>query len=255
MVDHYLAFVLAQKDHMHKLGIKYHVVDGYFAKEKYVTGIVENTNMNVICRLRQDANLKYQYTGKQKPGRGRNRVYEGKVDMQHIDRRRIKHCFNIDDCCVFSGIVYSISLKRLIRIVYIEEYDKQDFPCGYTVLFSTDLKQSPEKIYEYYACRFQIEFLFRDTKQHTGMQEFQSRSENKINFHVNASLTSVSLAKAGTVLTEDQDDCSFSMADIKVLFSNKIITEFIFSKLDLDLSCKKINQLYLECLDVGRLAA
>jgi hypothetical protein len=32
------------------------------------------------------------------------------------------------------------------------------------------------------------------------MQEFQIRSENKINFHVNASLTAVSLAKAGTIL-------------------------------------------------------
>lgn len=97
--------------------------------------------------------------------------------------------------------------------------------------------------------------LIRDAKQHTGMQEFQSRSENKINFHVNASLTSVSLSKAGRVLTEDQTDRSFSMADINVLFSNKIITEFIFSKLDLDLNCKKINQLYLECLNLGRLAA
>lgn len=255
MVDHYLEFVLSQKNHMQRLGIKYHVVDGYFAKEKYVTGILENTEMDVICRLRQDANLRYQYTGKQKPGRGRKRVYEGKVNMQQVDRRRIKYRFDVDDCCIFSGIVYSVSLKRLIRIVYIESYDKEDLACGYTVLFSTDLRQSPRKIYEYYTCRFQIEFLFRDAKQHVGMQEFQSRSENKINFHVNASLTAVSLAKAGTILQENQDTNSFSMADVKVVFSNKILTEFIFSKLALDLSCKKIKRLYLECLDIGRLAA
>ena len=142
----------------------------------------------------------FQYTGKQKPGRGRNKVYEGNINMQHIDRRRIKCCFNVDDCCVFSDVVYSVSLKRYIRIVYIEEYDNQDLACGYTVLYSTDLKQDPRKIYEYYTCRFQIEFLFRDAKQHISMQEFQIRSENKINFHVNASLTAVSLAKAGTIL-------------------------------------------------------
>jgi len=87
------------------------------------------------------------------------------------------------------------------------------------------------------------------------MENCQSRSENKINFHVNASLTTVSLAKAGTVLTENQDTSSFSMADVKVVFSNKILAEFIFSKLALDLSCKKISCLYLECLDVGRLVA
>ncbi|MBT7790544.1 MAG: hypothetical protein HN757_16870 [Calditrichaeota bacterium] len=108
---------------METFGIKYHVVDGYFAKQIYVTCIVEKTDSNVICRLRQDVNLMFQYTGKQKPGRGRNKVYEGNINMQHIDRRRIKCCFNVDDCCVFSDVVYSVSLKRYIRIVYIEEYD------------------------------------------------------------------------------------------------------------------------------------
>lgn len=255
MVDHYLGFVLDHKEEMETLGIRYHVVDGYFAKEKYVSGIVDNTNMDIICRLRVDANLRYRFTGKQKSGRGRKRIYNDKVNLNQIDRRSIRYCFDIDDCCVFSGIVYSISLKRLIRIVYIEQYDKKGFACGYTILFSTDLNLSTEKIYEYYTCRFQIEFLFRDAKQHVGMENCQSRSENKINFHVNASLTTVSLAKARTVLTENQDRSSFSMADVKVVFSNKILTEFIFSKLALDLSCKKISRLYLECLDVGRLAA
>ncbi len=255
MVDHYLSIVLDHKENMERLGISYHVVDGYFAKEKYVSGIVENTNMDIICRLRVDANLRYRFTGEQNTGRGRKRIYDGKVNLNQIDRRRIRYCFDIDDCCVFFGIVYSVGLKRLIRIVYIEQYDKKGYACAYTILFSTDLNLSPEKIYEYYTCRFQIEFLFRDAKQHVGMENCQGRSENKINFHVNASLTTVSLAKAGTVLTENQDKSSFSMADVKVVFSNKILTEFIFSKLALDLSCKKISRLYLECLDVGRLVA
>jgi IS4 transposase len=63
-------------------------------------------------------------------------------------------------------------------------------------LFSTDPDLSPDKILLYYKQRFQIEFLFRDAKNYAGLENCQARSVNKINFHVNASLTTVSLAKA-----------------------------------------------------------
>jgi hypothetical protein len=48
---------------------------------------------------------------------------------------------------------------------------------------------------------------------------------------------------------------SFSMLDIKTLYFNQYITDLIFSKLALDLSCEKMRQLYDECLSIGRLAA
>jgi hypothetical protein len=44
--------------------------------------------------------------------------------------------------------------------------------------------------------RFQIEFLYRDGKQHTGLNDSQARSENKLHFQFNASLTSINIAKA-----------------------------------------------------------
>jgi len=255
LIDHYLGFVLEHSRTMNELGIRYHVADGYFTKEKYVRGITAS-GLDMIGKLRQDANLRYPFKGEQKPGRGRKRIYGAKVDLSYIDRRRIKLFMQGEDFCLFSGIVYSIRLKRLIRIVYIENYDNQGYESGYSVLFSTDLKQDPKKIYQYYSCRYQIEFLFRDAKQYVGMEECQARSENKINFHVNASLTTVSLAKAGTVLcTEEPDKEVFSMCDVKVLFFNKMLTEFIFSKLALDLSCKKYRSLFMECLDIGRLAS
>ena len=159
LIDHYLKVVLSHRDELADLGIRYHVVDGYFGKEKYVTGILDNSSMEVIGRLRHDANLRYRFTGKQKPGRGRKRKYDGKVELEHIDRRRLRYSFDAGECCCFSGEVYSVGLKRLIRVVYIEQYDNQDLACGYTILFSTDLNLAPEKIYEYYTLRFQIEFL------------------------------------------------------------------------------------------------
>jgi len=74
-------------------------------------------------------------------------------------------------------------------------------------------------------------------------------------FHVNASLSTVSLAKAIHYLPVPKEEReSFSMLDIKTLYFNQYITDLIFSKLALDLSCKKIRQLYDECLSIGRLA-
>lgn len=104
----------------------------------------------------------------------------------------------------------------------------------------------------YYKGRFQIEFLYRDAKQYCGLTECQGRSENKLYFHFNVSLTTVSLAKAAYYLSlEKQERKSFSMSDIKNLNANKIMVDRIFSNLDLELNCKKIRTSYQEALFFG----
>jgi len=54
----------------------------------------------------------------------------------------------------------------------------------------------PSDVLLYYHSRFQIEFLYRDGKQHTGLNDSQARSENKLHFQFKASLTSINIAKA-----------------------------------------------------------
>jgi len=256
-IDHHLGVILNRVTQAKKLNIEYLAVDGYFAKAKFINGITKNSHLHVICKFRPDANLRYTYHGPKRIGRGRPKLYDGKVNTNFIDRRRIRYCFDIDEnTCVFSGIVYSISLKRQVRIVYIEHYGQDNYAKGHAILFSTDLSLSPEKILLYYKQRFQIEFLFRDAKNFAGLENCQARSVNKINFHVNASLTTVSLAKALHYLPIPKEQReSFFMLDVKTMYFNQYITDFIFSKLALDLSCEKIRLLYDECLSIGRLAA
>jgi len=256
-VTHHLNVVLNRATEIESLGIKVAVFDGYFAKANFVNGITDNSNLEVISKFRPDANLRYLYNGPKHEGKGRPKLYEGKVNTRNIDRRRMRFCFAIDeDTHVFSGLTYSISLKRIVRIVYIEHYGADEYADGLAILFSTDLTLDPGKIYLYYKQRFQIEFLFRDAKNFAGLEHCQARSAQKINFHVNASLSTVSLAKAIHYLPiPKQERESFSMLDIKTLYFNQYITDLIFSKLALDLSCVKIRQLYDECLSIGRLAA
>src|SRR6266542_105538 len=146
----------------------------------------------------------------------------------------------------------SITLKMKVRIVYIENKKTKK----YCVLASTDTALKAEDIVQYYRLRFQIEFLIRDAKQYTGLEDCQARSENKLCFHFNMALSSVSLAKAVFYLSvSKQKREAFSMRNIKLLYHNKFIADTIFSNLDIDPSCRKIKRLYNQYLYIGTLAA
>jgi len=63
------------------------------------------------------------------------------------------------------------------------------------LLFSTDINLPAEQIFEYYQARFQIEFIFRDPKQFTGLSDCQSLNSQRLDFHFNASLMALNIAK------------------------------------------------------------
>jgi hypothetical protein len=50
---------------------------------------------------------------------------------------------------------------------------------------STDLNLTCNNLLSYYQTRFQIEFLYRDGKQHTGLNDWEARSQNKLDFQFN----------------------------------------------------------------------
>jgi hypothetical protein len=256
LVDHYARVILDKLSVIQSLHIRHMAVDAFFSKKRFIEAITFQSSLEIVGKLRHDANLKYPFTGKQHPGSGRKKKYAGKVNVKNIDRRRIRFCFEeAEDVQIFSGIVYSVSFQRKIRIVYIQNYDQHGFATTHAILFSTDLNLNPGKILQYYRQRYQIEFLFRDAKNFAGLEDCQARSESKLHFHVNASLSTVSLAKALHYLNVPKGERnSFSMTDVKVMYFNQFITDFIFSKLALDMSCEKYKSLYEECLNIGRLA-
>lgn len=249
LVKHYVSLVIERKETLVSFS-KYLAVDGYFAKKEFVNSIMNQTELQVISKMRIDANLYYVYRGEATGLRGKPKTLDGKIKMQQIDKRRIKCCYEDDERKIYEGIVYSKSLKRKIKLAYIEQNDG-----SYAVLFSTDLNLDGQTIYVYYKSRYQIEFLFRDAKQFTGLTQCQARSESKMHFHFNASLTSVSIAKVVYFLKDRKATGeSFSMSDVKTLHLNKIIADRIFANLEIDLSCKKIKRVYLDALWLGKIA-
>jgi hypothetical protein len=214
--------------------------DGYYAKEKFVRRM-SKLGLTVISRLRTDANLKYLYEGEQKP-KGRHRKYEGKVDFNDLTRfKETSLKVEEKEIKVFAGVVWSVSLKRKIKLVVVQYASK-------TVnLFSTDLRMSASEIFFSYRSRFTIEFLIRDAKQSGGLNDCQARDNQAIEFHWNTALTSVNLARAMSQSEQvESEKKPFSMKSIKQQFYNENLLKLFISKLGLEQSLIKYEEILIE---------
>src|SRR4028119_1936442 len=171
--------------------VRYLVADGYYYRSKFWEAVRE-LNLDFIGKLRVDANLRYLYTGEQNK-LGSPRKYDGKVDCQ--DLSRLKFVKQIKPgVSLYTLVVWSCCLNCQISLACISEVQANG-KIKNTLLFSTDIHLRSEQIVEYYQARFQIEFIFRDAKQFTGLSDCQARNFPRLDFHFNASLIALNLAK------------------------------------------------------------
>ena len=247
LVEHYRETILERSQELLEIA-DYLVLDAYFSKENFINPITKS-GLKVISKLRKDANLKYLYHGKQKEGRGRPRKFSGKINLNKLDKRVFKAKYQDKDCVIYEAIVWSVSLKRKIKLAYISFFSKKKG--AFSLLFSTDTERSGEKIYQYDKAPFQIEFLFRDAKQHMGLTQSQARSENKLYFHFNLSLTMVGIAKI-TQLSEQKNELkkTFSLADIKTQHFNELLLDLFLSKYQIDPNSDKNKTIYQELVNI-----
>ena len=204
--------------------------------------------------MRDDANLKYLYKGKQSQTSGRPKKYDGKIKTKKIDKRRLKLVCENEDHKIYSGVVYSVGLKRKIRVAFVEHSMKGKIIKK--IYFSTNLEREAGQLLGYYRLRFQMEYLFRDAKQHMGLEHCQARSKNKLDFHFNASLTAVSIAKVISRNGQKNNTrTKVSVSDVKTEMQNRNMISRIFSMYRIDRKLIKINNRYRELLNFGKIAA
>jgi hypothetical protein len=250
LMDHYVEIIMNRLKMLLSF-TKYLAADGYFMKSSFINPLLKE-GMHIITKMRQDANLSYLYSGPQQKGKGRKKLYAGKVNVKNIDKRKWKQCYHYESIDAYELIVWCVALKRVVKVVYMKFGDTD----RYAILLCTDTNLEGAKVIEYYQLRFQIEFLIRDCKQYTGLEECQARSEIKLYNHFNMSMMSVSLMKFKCWATlPEKEDVPFSMRSIKTWYYNKFLTETIFSNLGIQLNCSKIKRLYNQCLNIGAMAA
>jgi hypothetical protein len=251
-IDAYLQQLKITQPHLPKT-VKHVVVDGFYSKEKFVNGVV-GLGLHMVGKLRVDANLRHIFTGEQRP-RGARRKYGDKVDLNDVTG--LSWVQDLEpNLKLYTALVWHVSLKRQVRIAYLSDTRKPD-QVRHVILFSTDLDLCAFDIFYFYKARFQIEFIFRDAKQFTGLTDCQARSAYKLDFHFNASLTALNLAKfeAQQHHQSDQPDQPFvfSMASYKRLALNHHLLDLFISNLDLNPTLIKNHPNYQKLCSYGSL--
>ncbi len=85
---------------------------------------------------------------------------------------------------------------------------------------------------EFYRLRFQIEFIFRDTKQFTGFSDCQARNEQALDVHFNVSLMVVNIAVARQrSQMENSELMVLSMSSIERRALNDYLLDLFIDKL------------------------
>jgi putative transposase len=88
---------------------------------------------------------------------------------------------------------------------------------AHVLLFSTDLDLSADQIVNYYSLRFQIEFNFRDAKQHWGLEDFMNVKAIAVTNAVNLAFFMVNLT-AAMLKPYRHTQPDFSVLDLKAQF-------------------------------------
>jgi hypothetical protein len=243
--------------HRHRLpsSIRYHCVDGYYAKKKYIDEVV-SLHLHAITKLRSDADCVFLYTGPHPKRRGARRKYDGKVHFQALSRfEDLGPREDEPHLHLYTAVVWHKTLKRLMRLVVLLNRKDPAKP-RFIVLGSTDPTLNGHKLIDLYAARFQIEFLFRDSKQFTGLLDCQARAASALDFHFNASLATLNLVRAADLgMPQGQEPRVFSMASWKQCHFNERLLDIFIEKFALDPTWVKNHACYDELRTYGAIAA
>ena len=77
----------------------------------------------------------------------------------------------------YAGEFWHKEFAEALKVVIIVKIDVKKQKLGHAILFSSDVELEWEKLVDYYALRFQIEFNFREAKQHFGLEDFMNTTE------------------------------------------------------------------------------
>ena len=234
--------------------IVYYVADGFYAKEKIINGLTSN-GKHLITKLRSDANLKYLNEKPRLKGqRGASRKYSGKVDFKKNGISDLSKWIlvGLDEkyphLTIYTQKLYAVNFDRIFGVVLLLNTKTNK----YVLLASTDTKLDARLITKYYQLRFQIEFIFRDAKQFMGLNDCQARDENKLDYHFNASLTAVNIARKAI----QQDEIyNKSMNNFMRYQYNRKFAETIYYKLSQNDEFDLMQSIWLQAPMWGNLVA
>ena len=210
------------------------VGDGHYVCAPMVKGLRER-NLHLVSELRSNAVLWGPYTGLPRKGPGRPRKYAGRFDRADI------------------SALPAIDLPDEGRRLHPAQLYYKPFQCLLQVVFVLDAdanpEMEPERIYRIHRDRFQIEFNFRDAKQHLGLADCQARHH----FRVNAVIAALAWIRLELRHAADRVLERFSMVNVKLKSFLELVLNRLFDTDGLGRTLQKTPEALQALLDLGQI--
>jgi putative transposase len=192
--------------------VKYLALDGHFGHQQAVL-MARESKLELISKLRRDSVLLEKYEGEYS-GRGRRKKYGGRLDYENLPKKYLKKSERVGEIITryYQGIFLSKNFSSELNVVVIEKTNVKTGKVGRAILFSSDAELGWEKLIDYYSLRFQIEFNFRDAKQHFGLEDFMQTTETGVENAANLSFLMVNLSAK---LLKDSGENCIGINDLK----------------------------------------
>ncbi|MCI7359071.1 MAG: transposase, partial [Parabacteroides sp.] len=167
--------------------------------------------------------------------------FDGRIDFANLDLTRCKE-YEVNKGKLYGLRVYAKALKRYVSLsVWYPMDGRTD---KWQLYFSTDDSMDGREVLDYYRTRFQLEFCFRDGKQHAGITNCQSTDFRKLDFHFNASLAAVNLAKAAC----KRLGITYSISSCKSFIHNAYMLERFICVFGINPDMQVIDKLFKELI-------
>ena len=225
----------------------YFIYDGAFGHNAAIR-MTRQVDLHLISKLRHNSAL-YDQPESPYSGRGRPKIYGNKIDLKklpekHLKSEKIKN--NILTQTYQMTTMHKKCADKLNVVIICKKNLKTDKQAR-TILFSTDLQLSHEYIIDYYSLRFQIEFNFRDAKQHWGLEDFMVTAKTQVYNAANLSIWMVNLSQA--MLANNQT----SILDLKAHHHALRYAREAFKMLPQSTKLINIKQLLMKIPVLGRI--
>ena len=213
---------------------------------------LEARDLHLVSKLRRDAVLWVLWTGPPTGRPGRPRKYAGRFDRTRLGELPAVELRD-EGQRLYHAQLYYKPFKKLLQVVFVLEADADPAEDRPVILFSTDPEMAPAQVYRLYRDRFQIEFNFRDAKQHLGLAACQARTAARHHFHVNAVLAALAWARLELRYAADQALDRFSMANVKLRSFLQLVWARLLAMVGLGRTLRKYPEALQALLALGHI--
>lgn len=195
------------------------VLDSAYGTADYAN-LLKSKGLYLVSKFKSNVHLIFPYDGEQKGKK--KKCYGDKVDVRHLPNKFISKVEVVDGYektyYIFDVYAKNCFRTQLLNVVVIKSKRLSDGKIGTAILFSNDLSLDCETLALYYHLRFQIEFDFRDAKQHFGLSDFKNYKEQNVTNFVNLSFLLCLVSKIQLAYYRKQLNIEkFSIIDLKLL--------------------------------------